>query len=422
MVYDALTMDLTPKQQTSEAVRQAENILIMTGQRPSVDQAVSVLALLMILRKFGKQATAVISDPLPAAMAPLAGNLIEKNLGGVRDFILKVDTAKAEVDKLRYEMVDGKLNVVITPFKGTFAPSDVTFGYGEAAAGGYDLIMVIGVPGRARIDRLYEQNAQVLSQVPVVNFDFHRSNEAYGAVNMIDGNASSLSEMLVALSESLQSGLLDAEIATPLLMGIVSATDRFTAAHTTSKSLTVAAQMMAAGASQPQVIRALYRGGDSGRDDRRDGGREGSRDNRNQSQGSRDGANRERPVRQDRPNRPEQPRRDPGVTRPAQKVEAPAQVDAEADLPIIAPAHIEMMEQAPAMASEPRVQMPPAQPEYQPVAEPVQVAPGQLPLEMSPLGSQAVMQQGTQQAVPQAPQQPVQAPMPSSYQHDRPAL
>lgn len=430
MVYDALTMDLTPKQQTSEAVRQAENILIMTGQRPSVDQAVSVLALTMILRKFGKQATAVISDQLPAAVVPLAGNLIEKNLGGVRDFILKLDTAKAEVDKLRYEMVDGKLNVVITPYKGNFAPSDVTFGYGETAAGGYDLLFVIGVPGRARIDKVYDQNTQVLGQVPVINFDFHRSNEGYGAVNMIDGNASSLSEMLVALSESLQSGLIDAEIATPLLMGIVSATDRFTAAHTTSKSLTVAAQMMAAGASQPQVVRALYRGGDGARE----GGREGGR---NQGQGSRDNANRDRNERQNRPERTERverPDRNERVEQPRREPQAvrPAEPDNDSDL-IIAPAHIEMIEEpaAPELAqpvvqpagqptasqfSEPRVQMPPAQNDFQAAAEPVSLAPGQLPLEMSPLGSQVVgAQRPTQQSV--AP-----APMPSSFQNDRPAV
>ncbi|QQR52959.1 hypothetical protein IPG36_02510 [bacterium] len=74
-------MDLTPKQQTSEAIRQAENILIITGQRPSVDQTVSVLALTMILRKFGKQATAVVTDQLPSAVAPLANGIIDKNLG-----------------------------------------------------------------------------------------------------------------------------------------------------------------------------------------------------------------------------------------------------------------------------------------------------------------------------------------------------
>jgi hypothetical protein len=69
--------------------------------------------------------------------------------------------------------------------------------------------------------------------------------------------------MLVALAESLQGGIIDADIATSLLTGIMASTDRFTATHTTSKSLTVAAQMMAAGARQQAVVRALYRDGKS---------------------------------------------------------------------------------------------------------------------------------------------------------------
>ena len=57
--------ELTSKQQTSEAIRQAETILIMTGQHPSIDQVASVTALTAILRKFGKKVTAVVSDEIP---------------------------------------------------------------------------------------------------------------------------------------------------------------------------------------------------------------------------------------------------------------------------------------------------------------------------------------------------------------------
>ena len=255
-------MDLTPKQQTSEAIRQAETIVILTGQHPSVDQVAAVIGLTAILRKFGKNVTPIISDNPPASVSVLDMSVVEKGLGGSRDFVLKLDVTKAEVDKLRYEVADGKLNIYLTPFKGSFAPSDVTFGYGETNVH-YDLAIVLGVPTRARIDRVYEQNADSFANIPTVNLDFHRSNENYGAVNLIEPNASSLCEMMVALSESLQSGIIDAEIATALLMGIVASTDRFTAAHTSPKSLTVAAQMMAAGAKQQAVVRALYRDGRS---------------------------------------------------------------------------------------------------------------------------------------------------------------
>ncbi len=258
-------MDLTPKQQTSEAIRQAENILIVGGQNPTTDQIVAVLGLAAILRKFGKRVSAVISDPIPQRLGFLELGPVETSMQGLRDFILKVDLKKTEVDKLRYTVEDQKLNIHITPFKGAFAPSDVTFDYG---AYHYDIIIVLGVASKNRIDRVFDRAPKMLDETPILNIDFHRINENYGAVNLIDQNAASLCEILVALSESLQTGLIDEPIATALLTGIMASTDRFTATHTTAKALTVAAQLMAAGGKQPAVVKALYKSGDGRRDDR----------------------------------------------------------------------------------------------------------------------------------------------------------
>jgi hypothetical protein len=395
-------MDLTPKQQTSEAIRQAETILILTGQHPSVDQVTAVVALAAILRKFGKTATAVISDNPPASVAVLETDSLERNLGGQRDFVLKLDVTKVELDKLRYEVQDGKLNIYLTPFKGNFAPSDVTFAYGDTNIN-YDLVIALGVPTRARIDRLYEQNAGAFSNIPLVNLDFHRSNENYGAVNLIEPNASSLCEMLVALSESLQSGIIDAEIATALLMGIVASTDRFTAAHTSPKSLTVAAQMMAAGARQQAVVKALYRDGrqdsrggsdkSSDRSDRVDRSERGERregerrehdrrdndrkDDRSSGQSNQGGRGQNQPNQRDsqpsqRENqpaqrepqpveRPEEERQpavaaaDVAATAPERTNDRPVrdETPAEAQEPIIQPGHIELSEEPEApIASE----------------------------------------------------------------------
>src|SRR4051812_36866096 len=114
--------ELTPKQQTSEAIRQAETILILTGQHPTMDQAASTVALATILRKFGKKVTAIISDGLPNQASILPAGELDRSLAGQRDFILKVDLTKTEVDKLRYAVEGNKLNIYITPFKGGFAP------------------------------------------------------------------------------------------------------------------------------------------------------------------------------------------------------------------------------------------------------------------------------------------------------------
>jgi nanoRNase/pAp phosphatase (c-di-AMP/oligoRNAs hydrolase) len=407
-------MDLTPKQQTSEAIRQADNILVTTGQHPSVDQVAAVIGLTMILRKFGKKVTAVISDTLPQSVSLLETSVLENKAGGgPRDFVLKVDTSKAEVDKLRYEMIDGKLNIFVTPFKGNFAPSDVTFDYGEAHFD-FDLAIILGVPNRGRIDRVFEQNPASFENAPVVNIDFHRSNENYGAVNLIEPNASSLSEILVALSESLQGGLLDDQIATAMLMGIVASTDRFTASHTTAKSLTVAAQMMAAGARQQSVVRALYKDGKGDRNDKSDRNDRSNRD-RDRGQGSqRSGQQPHEPRDGRQAERQSERQVERQAELAAKQIEpAPRQTERErtgpAELPIIAPSHIELMPEAPAQLSEmPAVtEVPASQPAMPPVPQPAV----QQPMQPAPTMSQVP----PAQVQPNAQSQP--AAQPTSLEH-----
>lgn len=297
-----MQQDLTPKQQTSEAIRQAETILITTGQHPSVDQVTAVLALAAVLRKFGKKVSVVISDSLPTQVQFLDSSMVSQSLSGLRDFIVKVDLKKAEVDKLRYEVQDGKLNVFITPFQGGFVPGDVSFGYGDYH---FDLAIVLGVPTRTRIDRVFADNQNLFNSIPVLNLDYHRSNENFGAVNLIESTASSLCEILVALSESLQTGLIDADIATIMLTGLISSTDRFTASHTTSKSMTVAAQLMAAGARQQAIIKGLYH-------------RESHDSSDRQTPRS------AQPVRSDQPTRPERPARQDNRPLQQARSEAPS--------------------------------------------------------------------------------------------------
>src|SRR5690606_7928928 len=76
----------------------------------------------------------------------------------------------------------------------------------------------------------------------------------------------SLCEMLVSLSEALkeEKTLLDEQTATAFLTGIVSATDRFSNDHTTSRVMTMAAQLMAAGANQQLIAAKLEEAHDIG--------------------------------------------------------------------------------------------------------------------------------------------------------------
>ncbi len=328
--------ELTPKQQASEAIRQAETILITSAQHPTIDQVAATLALAAILRKIGKKVTAIVTDAPPQQLNFLDQKDLSKGLTGMRDFIVKLDLSRSEVEKLRYEVGGGKLNIFVTPFKGGFTPADVSYAYGDYH---YDLAVVMGVPSRTRIDRVYTENTSLFERLPIVNIDYHRSNEGYGAINLIEPNAASLCEILVALGESLQNGILDADIATMLLTGVMASTDRFTAGHTTSKSLTVAAQLMAAGARHADVSRALFKGNRPGDAGRSGESSRGGRDNRPGGERQPDVGRPERERREAVPQPAAEPVRDTAggsrsVTLPADEPEK------ETADPIIEPGHI----------------------------------------------------------------------------------
>ncbi len=256
------TTELTPKQQVVELLRQAESVLIVTGREPSVDQVASVYALQTVLGRLGKKSHAVISDSLAATQEIIDTSHISASLDGVRDFIVSLDLAAVEVDKLKYDIVDNHLDITITPLSGNFTPESAAFKYGSFQ---FDLVVVLGVHRIVEIDRILEQNPTLFDGLHLINLDYHRVNEGYGSVNYIDTAATAVSEMLIGVIESLGQGMIDADLATALLAGLISSTNRFTTAATTPKAMTMAAQLMSGGARQQGIIKALYSGSDQPR-------------------------------------------------------------------------------------------------------------------------------------------------------------
>ena len=71
--------------------------------------------------------------------------------------------------------------------------------------------------------------------------------------------ATSTAEILVSIIEAIGPGNFDADVATCLLTGLISDTASFKNTNTTPKSLTISAQMLAAGARQQEIIQNLYK-------------------------------------------------------------------------------------------------------------------------------------------------------------------
>lgn len=248
---------VSPKQQVVERVRQAANVLVTVRSNPSVDELAATIGLTLMLNKLGKHATAVFSGAVPSTLEFLKPEeTLEQNTDSLRDFIISLDKSKA--DKLRYKVEENVVRIFITPYRTSITEKDLEFSQGDFNV---DVVLALGVTQREELDQAITSHGRILHDATVVAVTAGQRESTLGNINWQDTAASSLSEMLVSVSEAFQGGLIDAQMATAFLTGIVAETERFSNPKTTPKVMTMAAQLMAAGANQQLIANELQKDG-----------------------------------------------------------------------------------------------------------------------------------------------------------------
>lgn len=241
------------RQQIVEKLKNSTNILVTVSGNPSVDELSAALGLTLMLNKMDKHATAVFSGAIPPAIEFLdPEKTFENTTDSLRDFIIALDKEKA--DRLRYKVDGDMVRIFITPYRTNISEKDLEFSQGDFNV---ETIVALGVEEREELDKAIASHGRILHDATVVTINTKDGKGELGSVDWEDKNASSLCEMLMSLSEALQAGIIDEQIATALLTGIVAATDRFSNEHTKPRVMTMAAQLMAAGANQQLIATKL---------------------------------------------------------------------------------------------------------------------------------------------------------------------
>jgi hypothetical protein len=240
------------KQQVVDRLKQANNILVTVKNSPSIDLLSSCLALSLLLDKLDKHATAVFSGEVPSAMEFLKPEeTIEQTPNSLRDFIISLDKSKA--DKLRYKVEDKVVRIFITPYKSSLSQDDLEFSQGDLNV---DLVVALGVHEQNELDEAVVAHGRILHDAGIISIN-NTANGSLGSLNWQDTNASSVAEMIADLSHSFGEGMLDEQVATALLTGIVAETARFSNDKTTPQTMRLAGELMAAGANQQLVANEL---------------------------------------------------------------------------------------------------------------------------------------------------------------------
>lgn len=252
-------VDLSIGQQIFDHINRSKRILIPLGVSPSGDSLASALAVYKFLKKLDKEPSIVAAGPVSEKYKFLSGtDLVQGQVEESRSFVISVRTENAPLDEISYHRDEdsGLLNIYLKPKEGQYDQNDVSFRSDKFP---YDLIVALDIPSLDLLGNLYDQHTDLFFETPVINIDHHTNNEHFGEINLVDITATSSTEILMDLLENFEAGLIDSEIATSLLTGILVETNSFQHIKTTPKAFMKASNLISMGANQQEIIKQLYK-------------------------------------------------------------------------------------------------------------------------------------------------------------------
>jgi len=247
--------------QIVEIIGRSNDIAILPSTPLDGDSVGSALAMSFVLQKLGKKVTIVGQDNIPELLQFLPNvDKIEDSIASSKDFVISIDCSHTKVATIKTNEDGDNLNIIITPKNGLFSEGNFQF---KKARPLHDLIITVDCAETKQLGKIYKENVEMFSEIPVINIDHHISNDYFGRVNYVDIMSASTAEMVFGiikiLEEKYKKTLMDADVATLILTGIITDTGSFQNANTTPVSFENAAELISFGARQQEIIQHVYK-------------------------------------------------------------------------------------------------------------------------------------------------------------------
>ncbi|TSC87583.1 MAG: Uncharacterized protein G01um10147_561 [Microgenomates group bacterium Gr01-1014_7] len=238
----------------------AKNILIATSAGADIDKLAAGLALFLTFETAGKQVSIASDDNILVGHTHLFGvDHVQKTLpqteGGNLTLVLEgvaaSDNTVPALEKLDWYAENSNLNLVFHVAPGqTFQPAKIIPKY---QGSGFNLIFTVGAVNLNALGNIYSANIQAFSGTHIVNVDTQSANTSFGQTNVLDSQASSVSEVMVNLLSDLGFAM-DADTASNLLAGIFEATKDLTDTKVTADTYMAVANCLRVGGRKPQAL------------------------------------------------------------------------------------------------------------------------------------------------------------------------
>lgn len=231
-----------------ELIERSERVAVITPDAPGIDCLASAEAALTALTERGKIAGVIKTPSVHDASLTSSFPRVLTNPPLPKEFIVSVNTDETPIAQLRYEKLDDRVEVVLTPKSHPLSRERVSFRDGSIRV---DAALLIGVQN-PEILHLPDVEPGFFKDTPLVNIDVVPENTRFAEANVVSDTHASLAELVYRLLQT-GNGTLAPNTQTLLLAGIISATDTFRAPATTSETLLAASELMQSGADRDQA-------------------------------------------------------------------------------------------------------------------------------------------------------------------------
>jgi len=193
----------------------SQKIIIALPQNPRYDQTAGGLALFLLLTQAGKTVSVICPSAMMVEFNNLVGvDKISPKAKGT-DLVVSFNYSMDNVEKISYNDDGGRLNLVVQPKAGAPNINEKSVNLSYIGVGA-DLLITVGIKN---ISQLNQSGLSSISPESIINVDNWSDNTNFAAINVIDIDSSSISEIVLGLSEGL--GLqLDLDVAQNLLNGL----------------------------------------------------------------------------------------------------------------------------------------------------------------------------------------------------------
>lgn len=215
-------MALSPYEQFKHFIASGDSFAIACGAGPTWDNLSAGLALALFLTSQNKKVN-IYSDQILEAPQVLQNFWPDKKISAGAEIIL--DIASTGLASVQYQVVENKLRIIVVPKTGAISADDVSV---KTQENNFEKIIALGLQDFESLSRLIKLPASVWLEKNILNIDADPANEVWGAYNVVEPLAVSVSQMTARFLLGFMDNYVSADMASVLAYGLMGASKNTT--------------------------------------------------------------------------------------------------------------------------------------------------------------------------------------------------